>query len=194
MWFHMWNRASTGAIGSPLTVLGLVLGLMASALAFERGYAQVGSFTGEWELEPERSSPIDPWRYLRLEIDQTSDAVTVRRAWSYNPRRAHTDSVTVPLDGKARDVWFPHYADSRHLGAYVPRDSTRSVRAWMEDEGETLIVESRQVLRVSQGESPVRIYSEYRLARDGETLHLLELRSTRPVPIHYRFHRVSPGR
>ena len=46
-------------------------------------------------------------------------------------------------------------------------------------------------MSIQQGEQPIRIYTEYRLSPEGDRLDVLELRSTRPRPIHYVFTRAD---
>jgi hypothetical protein len=46
-------------------------------------------------------------------------------------------------------------------------------------------------LSIQQGTKQIRTYTEYRLAPDGDRLDVLQLRSTRPHPVHYVFHRTD---
>jgi hypothetical protein len=77
----------------------------------------------------------------------------------------------------------------RHIGAYIGGDGTETMQSEWLDGGRTLRVESRYVLATSQGETPVRSTFEYRLSPDGEELTVIELRSTRNLPIVHVFTR-----
>jgi len=70
-----------------------------------------------------------------------------------------------------------------------PKKSARTVASWL-DGGRTLRVEAQVPLEISQGETTMRLYSEYRLLEGDETLLLIELHSTRSRPLVYRFTKV----
>jgi len=149
-----------------------------------------GAFYGTWQIIGDRSTSVDPWRRLRLEIRGQSGRVTLKRIWSGN-REAGTyvDSVSVPTDGTPVTVAMGQWPDNRHLGAFLGPDSTKQVTAQWMDDGRTLRTQTRLRVRTSQGTRPIRIYSEYRIAPDSTHLTLLELRSTRPSPLRYVFSR-----
>jgi hypothetical protein len=83
------------------------------------------------------------------------------------------------------------WPDNRHLGAYIAGDHRKTVASRWEDDGRTLITESTLTVSTQQGERPIRIYTEYRLSPGGDRLDVLELRSTRPRPVHYVFTRAA---
>ncbi len=150
------------------------------------------TFSGTWVLQAARSTAIDPWRNLSLEIDVEGDNVSLRRHWRGSREGgAYIDSVRIEVGGDAVKVEMEQWADNRHLGAYIGGDRTKTVTARWADGGETLITESAVTLSVQQGETPVRIYTEYRLSSGGDRLDVLELRSTRSLPIHYLFNRAE---
>ena len=148
-------------------------------------------FAGRWARVEARSTPVDPWRSLQLELDVDGSEVVIRRIWTAGARNRHVDSLRLTVDGRSMQDRIHHWADSRHLGVYVGPDSTRTAAARSLDGGRTLQVTTEQTLHTSQGSAPVRVYSEYRISEDGEELALLELRSTRNRPIHYLFRRAD---
>ncbi len=147
-------------------------------------------FEGRWQLVEERSSPVDPWSRLALEMHVDGSEVTVERMWSVTDH-TRVDSMTVETGGVVNDVPFRRWLDNRHLSVQVGPDSTQQVTARWLDDGRTLQVASRFELRASQGIIPVRTYTEYRLSPNGRTLIVLELRSTRPRAIRYVFTRAD---
>lgn len=168
----------------PAFLLLLVLPLLACA--------PNPDFSGTWTLVKERSTSVDPWRSMAIKMEVDGPNVTLKRIWGGN-REAGTymDSVTVRTDGSVHTVVMDQWPDNRHLGAFLAGDSTKQVTAeWLDDE-RTLRVERRLQVRTSQGVRPIRIYSEYRLSTDGRHLTVLELRSTRPRPLHYAFERIE---
>lgn len=150
------------------------------------------AFNGAWKLVEDQSTSVDPWRSLVIGVEVDGAHVTLSRTWGGNREAGtYTDSTTVRTDGSVHVVPMEQWPDNRHLGAFLAGDSTRQVTAQWLDDGRTLQVSSRLQVRTSQGVRPIRIYSEYRLAPTGDQLTLLELRSTRPRPLHYTFERAD---
>lgn len=168
--------------------LSLVLFL---ALAFLLAAAPSNpNFNGTWTLIEDRSTSVDPWRSLALEMEVDGPRVTLKRIWGGNREAGtYTDSMTIRTDGSVHEVPMEQWPDNRHLGAFLAGDSTKRVTAEWIDDGRTLQISTRLQVRTSQGVRPIRIYSEYRVSPDGRHLTLLELRSTRPRPTHYTFER-----
>lgn len=151
-------------------------------------------FTGTWTLVEDRSTSVDPWRSLVIEMQVDDPHVTLKRIWGGNREAGtYTDSMTIRTDGSVHEVPMEQWPDNRHLGAFLAGDSTKHVTAEWIDDGQTLQVETRLQVRTSQGVRPIRIYREYRLSPDDRHLTLLELRSTRPRPLHYTFARPDAG-
>jgi hypothetical protein len=70
-----------------------------------------------------------------------------------------------------------------------PKKRARTTAAWV-DGGRTLRVEAQVPLEVSQGETVMRLYAEYRLLEGDQALVLIELHSSRTRPLVYRFTKV----
>lgn len=151
------------------------------------------AFAGAWALDGPRSTAIDPWNQLSLEIaDAGAGAIDLKRHWRGSREGgAFTDSLRVVPGRSARSAPMTQWPDNRHLGAFIAGDSTKHVATRVEDGGRTLVTESRLTVSVQQGEHDLRIVTEYRLSPEGDRLDVLELRSTRPRPIHYVFRRAD---
>lgn len=150
------------------------------------------AFAGRWQLDAERSTSVDPWRDFSVEIALDGDAVILKRLWRGSREGGATvDSVRVVPGGGMATAKLDQWPDNRHLGAYLAGDSTKTVTARWADEGRTLVTESTLTLSIQQGTRTVRIYTEYRLEPSGDELTVLELRSTRPRPLHYVFTRAG---
>jgi len=150
------------------------------------------AFAGTWTLDKERSTAIDPWRRLSVEIAMDGEAVILKRLWrGTREGGTTTDSVRVVPGGPAATAPLEQWPDNRHLGAYLTGDSTQTVTARWADDGRTLVTEVEVTLSIQQGTKPIRTYTEYRLSPDGDRLDVLQLRSTRPRPVHYVFHRAD---
>ena len=100
-----------------------------------------------------------------------------------------TDSSRIDVGGIASSTDLEQWPDNRHLGAYIAGDGTKKIEGWAEDDGRTLVTHATLRVTIQQGERDIRIYSEYRLSPDGDRVDLIELRSTRPTPVHCTFRR-----
>ena len=149
--------------------------------------------SGTWVINKERSTAIDPWTDLQIEIDATASHLTLKRTWAGYHGYAVSDSMTIPIDGSSHQVPMSKWHDNRHIGAFPTSESSKSVSACWLDEGQTLQVTNRLNLSVSQGNSQVRTHREYRVSPTGFYLSVLELRSTRPRPIRYTLEPTDPS-
>jgi hypothetical protein len=150
------------------------------------------AFDGMWVLDEDRSTAIDPWRRLRVEIDTDGEGVMLKRMWRGSREGgAFVDSVRLMPGSTVESAPMAQWPDNRHLGAYIAGDHRKTVASRWEDDGRTLITESTLTVSTQQGERPIRIYTEYRLSPGGDRLDVLELRSTRPRPVHYVFTRAA---
>lgn len=144
-------------------------------------------FSGEWLIDREASTAIDPWSRIALEISVEEDAVTIARTVTTG-RRNHTERYPLSI-GESVDVPIDWWTGNRHIGAYIGGDGTQAIRAEWLDDGRTLRTEADYVLAASQGETAARTYTEYRLSPDGSELRVLKLRSSRDRPILHTFNR-----
>ena len=149
--------------------------------------------SGTWVINKERSTAIDPWTDLKIEIDATESRLTLERIWSGYHGYAVSDSMTIPIDGSSHQVPMSQWPDNRQIGAFLASESSKSVSARWLDKGQTLQVTNRLNLSVSQGTSQVRTHREYRVSPTGSYLIVLELRSTRPRPIRYTLEQTEPS-
>lgn len=173
---------------SPSPQTWFLLGCLFTALAAPASATLPSALAGHWQLDPSRSSAVDPFRTIRLEVSVSGDRVSITKTMD-GGKRSTADTLNLDL-GRA-EVTEPMvmWVDNRHIGAWIGDDRDRRVRAELLDAGATLRVESNFKLETSQGTTPVRVTTEYRLSPDGKRLTVLELRSTRNRPLHYTFDR-----
>jgi hypothetical protein len=150
--------------------------------------------SGTWSIDKERSTAIDPWNGLRIEINASASRLTLERIWQGSYGFATSDSMTIPIDGSSHRVPMQQWPDNRHIGAFLASDSSKTVSARWLDDGRTLQVTTRLTVRISQGTTRIRTHSEYRVSPSGTHLTVLELRSTRPKPIRYTFERAPSAK
>lgn len=203
MLFYMTNTLFRLSPVRMLTLRPLVAGLAALALTACATLSPTGPppaesssiatpLAGAWVLDKEASRAIDPWRNLRIEIAADGDGVVLKRIWTGSREGgAATDSVRLVPGATVRSAPMLQWPDERHLGVYITGDRTKTVASRWEEDGRTLVTESALTVSTQQGDRPIRIYTEYRLSPEGDRLDVLELRSTRPRPIHFVFARAE---
>lgn len=140
------------------------------------------AFAGYWETDRDRSSALDPWRSIDMEISVAGDSVTIVRHYDAGRRKA-TETMALDTSVESQAVETEGWWDNRHIGAYLGNDNTQMVASEWLDDGRTLRLNVDLVLETSQGETPVRVYRELRLSDDGQRLTDLQLRSSRNLPV-----------
>ena len=163
-----------------LLALGLLLSLATRAADSD--------FVGRWRLDPARSTALDGWSTADLVIGIDGTKVTLRHDMTWHATKVTATNV---VDTAApSDVANFFRLDQRHMAVYArPAESARVTAAWI-DSGRTLRVEAQVPLEISQGNTTMRLYDEYRLLEGGQTLLLIELHHTRDRPLIYRFAKV----
>ena len=149
------------------------------------------AFAGTWRFDPARSTNLAAWRSFELRIELSPTEVEFERRLGWG-RRTHEETMRLPLDGRRTAIAVPYWSDNRHIGAYIGGDGHKQSQLRVLDDGRVFRVESDLILETQQGERAVNVLSDYHLSPDGQTLTLMEIRSSRPRPITYVFTRVQP--
>jgi hypothetical protein len=148
-------------------------------------------FEGRWRLDPARSSALDGWTAWDLVVGTDGSRVSLHHDMQWRATKfSATNVVDTAAPATARDFFR---VEQRHMAVYPAKGGTTAVRAAWLDAGRTLRVEAETPLEISQGETTLRLYYEYRLIEGDQALLLIELRSARPQPLVYRFNRVTEG-
>lgn len=153
-------------------------------------FAANNDFNGRWRLDPKQSTALDGWTAADLVISVEGSKVTMRYDMEWHATKS---SATNVVDTAQPVKLAPFFRiDQRHMAVYsrpnVPADV---VAGWLDD-GRTLRVESLVPVEISQGNTTLRLYDEYRLLEGGNALVLIELHNTRQRPLVYRFTKVAP--
>ena len=143
---------------------------------------------GCWRLDPARSTALDGWTAWDLVIASDGTRVTLRHDMQWRSTK-HTATNIVDTAAASEIPGF-FRVEQRHMALYPAKGGTTAVRAAWLDAGRTLRVEAETPIETSQGQATMRIYDEFRLAEGDGALVLIELHSTRPQPLLYRFTRV----
>ncbi|HUF10972.1 MAG TPA: hypothetical protein VMO47_16750, partial [Rhodothermales bacterium] len=146
-------------------------------------------FSGRWKIDREKSTPLDPWSNLEIEISIHADSVSIVRYFGAGSRVAE-ETMALDMTLPSQIVTVEGWWDNRHIGAYLGNDKKQTVAARWLDEGRTLQLNIDMILETSQGETPVRVIREMRLSDDGNTLTTLQIRSSRNLPVVRVFNRI----
>jgi len=144
---------------------------------------------GRWRLDPARSTALDGWTAWDLVIAADGSRVSLRHDMQWRSTKV---TATNLVDTAAPSVVQDFFrVEQRHMALYPAKGGTTAVRAAWLDAGRTLRVEADTPIEISQGQANMRLYYEYRLIEGDGALVLIELHSTRPSPLVYRFTRVN---
>ncbi|MGA7306729.1 MAG: hypothetical protein WBW88_17790 [Rhodothermales bacterium] len=164
--------------------------LLVGGPAFQSLHAQANpAFAGRWKIDTEKSTPLDPWRSVEIDITVKGDSVSIVRDYSAGSRVA-TESMALDMTLPSQEVTVEGWWDNRHIGAYLGGEKKETVAAKWLDEGQTLQLNVDLILETSQGDAPLRVIREMRLSDDGKTLTVLQIRSSRNLPIVRVFNRI----
>jgi hypothetical protein len=148
------------------------------------------AFTGQWKLDPSRSSALSFWNSLDLKISVDGNRVNMTRTLSYGDRSA---GEFYKLDTTRADNVCPveWWADNRYMALYIGGDGAKHIKATWLDDGRVLRLDSTFVVTTQQGEKTINILSDYKISPDGGELVLIETRSARTKPFVCVFKRVT---
>lgn len=161
----------------------LALLLLTPLTSFSAGNA---AFNGRWEMVPHKSTEIDLYGTLSLDIRQGAGAVTVISTWGKG--RAFRDSITV-TPGTTTHVRVKSRVvpSNVFMGLMMVSGTERSITASWAGGGRILRLEEEFPLRGSQGVITAHAVHTYTLSGDDETITYALERSTRPdvPPVRY---------
>lgn len=145
---------------------------------------------GRWRLDPTRSSALDGWTHWDLVITTDGTQVNLQHDMQWrSTKRSATNTIDTRHSSKIANFFR---VEQRHMALYPAKGGLTTVKAAWIDGDRTLRVEADTPIEISQGEENMRIYSEYRLLEGDRSLVLIELHSSRPQPLVYRFTKVTP--
>jgi hypothetical protein len=134
---------------------------------------------GSWELLPEKSTDIDHFRMLTLDLRAEGKSLTIVQTW--RARKSVRDSLVLvpggpPVDVPVNDWVFPANV---FMGFRMPEGGKRKIAARWEGGGTILRLDESYALHGSQGKRPVSAVHRYELSQDKEILVYRLNRSTR---------------
>ncbi len=168
-----------------LYYLSVLMGLLLPLASFA-----TSPMDGRWRLDTSRSSALDGWSQWDLVITTDGTRVNLQHDMQWRSTK-HTATTTVDTRHSSKVANF-FRVEQRHMALYPAKGGLTTVKAAWIDGDRTLRVEADTPIEISQGEENMRIYCEYRLLEGDRSLLLIELHSSRPQPLVYRFTKVTP--
>jgi hypothetical protein len=137
------------------------------------------AFNGTWEMVPHKSTDIDLYGTLGVEIRQSGKKVTVINTWGKG--RSFRDSIPVTVDADPARIPVTNrvFPTNVFMGVMMPVGTERHIGASWENRGTTLKLHEQFKLRGSQGIIDAEADHFYTLADDRETITYTLKRSTR---------------
>jgi hypothetical protein len=137
------------------------------------------NFEGRWILIPEKSTEIDLYSTLTLDIKQDGPTVKIIQTWGRG--RSFVETLVLKTDGSVNlvpinDRVFP---TNVFMGLSMPVGQERKIKASWENGGRILRLEESFDLRSSQGITQISSINTYELSDDREILTYSIKRSTR---------------
>lgn len=154
--------------------------------------ASAKSFDGRWRLDVPRSSALDGWNTWDLVISSNGSQISLQHDMQWRTTKLSATNVVSTAQPVVLQNFFR--VEQRHMALYPEKGATTPVRAAWLDDARTLRVEADAPIEISQGRATMRITSEYRLLEGDSVLLLIELHSSRPTPLVYRFNRVPDAK
>jgi hypothetical protein len=144
---------------------------------------------GRWRLDKTRSTALDGWHEWDLVIGLTGNQVSLQHDMKWGKTTFSATNVLTLGQPAAVPNFFR--VEQRHMALYAAKGANATVGASWLDSQRTLRVEGDLPIEISQGQATMRLYSEYRLLEGDNELLLIELHSSRPRPLVYRFTKVT---
>jgi hypothetical protein len=154
----------------------------------------VAAFAGQWTLLPLKSSQVDLFRTLALNIQGHGPKVTLEQMWGRGQYAINT-AMTLTTDGTVNEVPVTDrvWPTQPFMGVSMKVGSRQRVTATWSDDGRTLVVVRHYTVLASQGPREVTSTDRYKLGASDDQLTLDITRPTRMggAPLHYAFKRAG---
>jgi hypothetical protein len=141
--------------------------------------ATTNELAGSWTLLADKSSEIDLYNTLKVDLKFTDTTVDITRTWGKS--RSYTQTVTVPLDGSTVEKTIDNRVvpSNVFMGLSMPIGKKEQYSANFDKNNKILTVTEKYNIKGSQGAVPVTSINTYQLSPSKETLIYTIKRSTR---------------
>ncbi|MBN1349216.1 hypothetical protein JXJ21_07395 [candidate division KSB1 bacterium] len=157
----------------------LILLLLLTIFASTAGSQRLAEFEGKWTIINDKSSDIDLYGSLSLEIQQNASQLTLIQKWGTN--RSFADTLRLTTGGSVNTIPISDrvFPTNVFMGLSMPVGEHREIKAVWLNGGSVLRLEEKFQIRGSQGESPVTCTHTYSLSENKELITYKIVRSTR---------------
>jgi len=150
---------------------------------------------GRWAYVPEKSTDLVTWRYRTPEvvIQKDKNRMIILWKWMRRGKVAFKDSLAFcPGNAPSKiPVTSAIWPENWYMGVLAKKNSRKVISGkWKQPEQE-LFVRKKQVVEISQGEAHITTDYTFSLGAEGQTLTVVEKRSSRPTPVTYVFKRID---
>jgi hypothetical protein len=143
-------------------------------------------FDGTWKVIRERSSDLDYYQSLTVNLSVQKERVSIVR--EYGPRRGLTERMTVKPGGSVTQVPVndPTFATNLFMGLKLAEGKTKDVTVTFSGDSTLVLTETFDVL-ASQGTKRMHVTSRYTLSDHNTLLTCLIERGVRTGAAAFRF-------
>ena len=148
------------------------------------------SLSGDWTLVKTKSSQIELYNDLSVQIEKNGNSTLVINKWGN--RRGFADSLDLKTDGRANKIEITNrvFPSNVFMGLSKPVGKDRVIVAEWKNDNTLELVENYQI-KGSQGLTPVTCFHTYEYSSESDILTYTIKRSTRKTgnPVKYVFKR-----
>ncbi len=136
-------------------------------------------FNGQWQIIPTKSSNIDLYGTMSVEISMNGNHLDLIQKWGTS--RSFNDTVSIDLNGKSiekiiDDRVFP---TNVFMGLSLAVGKTKKTSAYWSEDKKTLFVKETYPVLVSQGKKEIEAIHAYKLINHNELLQYTVERTSR---------------
>lgn len=170
------------------SITRLLAGVFVGALLLPSTHAE-SAFNGRWQLDPEQSTSLDPWRSIEMEIAVSDNQLAVSRHFGAHTRTVD-ETIKLANQAKPQTITVEGWWDNRHIDAWLANHNQIEVTPEWQDDGRTLVLRIKMILETQQGDRTVGVTRTLKLDPDGQTLREVQVRESRNLPIEQVYHKL----
>jgi hypothetical protein len=163
----------------PLATLALSLLFLSTILVPQVRAQSDSTILGSWELIPAKSTDIDWFGTLTIDISESGSRLTLVQVWG--TRQAYRDSVVLTPGGGPTEMRMSNWVfpSNIFMGTRSAVGEKRRLSATWEQGRTALRVNEEKTVVGSQGIAPMGLVHRYELSKEKEILTYSVTRSTR---------------
>lgn len=155
------------------TKLFLLIFFLLSAFAL----AQESPFNGKWHLIKDKSTDIDKYQSILLDIKVSKNEITLYQEWGR--KKNFIEKMTLKTDGKPQKIKFNDriFQTNLYMAVKTPIGEFKEVTAKLE--GKKLTINEKYIVKVSQGTKDINVSHVYELSDKDNIMTYKVMRDSR---------------